>query len=200
MIAVQEAKSIIQKRISLLGTETVSLHDAGNRVLGQDIVATFPLPRFNNSAMDGFSLRAADTNGASQSNPVTLKMVSVSSAGTPSEIIVDSGECTQCMTGAKIPDGADTIVMVEDTSGFSDADDTRRLHAVLKSHYLPNLILVQVEPGEGSQVSQLMPWINPMTVNVGHAVAYVCRDFVCQRPVTDPEEFDQQLATLKGAS
>ena len=53
MIAVQEAKSIIQKRISLLGTETVSLHDAGNRVLGQDIVATFPLPRFNNSAMDG---------------------------------------------------------------------------------------------------------------------------------------------------
>ena len=125
MIAVQEAKSIIQKRIPLLGTETVSLHDAGNRVLAQDIVATFPLPRFDNSAMDGFSLRAADTNGASQSNPVTLKMVSVSSAGTPSEIIVGSGECTQCMTGAKIPDGADTIVMVEDTSGFSDADSVQ---------------------------------------------------------------------------
>lgn len=85
-------------------------------------------------------------------------------------------------------------------SGFSDADDTRLLQAVLKSHYLPNLILVQVEPGKGSQVSRLMPWINAMTVNVGHAVAYVCRDFVCQRPVTDPEEFDRQLATLKGAS
>ena len=71
MIAVQEAKSIIQKRIPFLVTETVSLHDVGNRVLAKDIVATFPLPRFDNSAMDGFSLRAADTNGASQSNPVT---------------------------------------------------------------------------------------------------------------------------------
>jgi uncharacterized protein YyaL (SSP411 family) len=65
---------------------------------------------------------------------------------------------------------------------------------------LPNLILVQVEPGKESKVSRLMPWINPMIVNVGHAVAYVCRDFVCQRPVTDPEEFDRQLATLKGTS
>ncbi len=53
---------------------------------------------------------------------------------------------------------------------------------------------------QGSKVSRLMPWINAMTVDVGHAVAYVCRDFVCQRPVTDPEEFDRQLATLKGAS
>ena len=65
MIAVQEAKSIIQKRIPLLGTETVSLHDAGNRVLAQDIVATFPFPRFDNSAMDGFAVRAADTIGSS---------------------------------------------------------------------------------------------------------------------------------------
>jgi len=122
MIRVTEAKSIIQKRIHLLETETVLLKVAGDRVLGQDISATFPSPRFDNSAMDGFAVRAEDTKGASPSNPITLKMVSVISAGSPSDVAISAGESAQCMTGGKIPEGADAIVMVEDTSGFSDAN------------------------------------------------------------------------------
>lgn len=122
MISVQEARSVIRKFIPILGTETVALNNAGSRVLAQDITAAFPMPRFDNSAMDGFAVRSVDTECASKSNPVTLKMVGVSSAGKPSEVSIGPGECTQCMTGAKIPDGADTIVMVEDTSGFSDGD------------------------------------------------------------------------------
>ena len=54
MIPIQKAKSIIQKHIPLLEVETVSLNNTGNRVLAQDIVATFPMPMFDNSAMDGF--------------------------------------------------------------------------------------------------------------------------------------------------
>jgi len=49
-------------------------------------------------------------------------MVSISSAGMPSDVVLQSGECTQCMTGAKIPNGADAIIMVEDSSGFSDSE------------------------------------------------------------------------------
>lgn len=122
MITVKEAKSIIQKHIPLLGTETVLLNEAGSRVLAQEITATFPSPIFDNSAMDGFAVRAVDTKGASQSNPITLKMVSVISAGSPSDVAISFGESAQCMTGGKIPDGADAIVIVEDTSGFSDAN------------------------------------------------------------------------------
>ena len=122
MIAVQEAISIIQQHVLQLGKETVKLNDAGNRVLAQDILATFPMPRFDNSAMDGFAVRAADTKDASRSNPRSLKMVSISSAGAPSNVKLRTGECAQCMTGATIPDGADTIVMVEETSGFTDED------------------------------------------------------------------------------
>ena len=125
MIPVKEAKSIIQKHIPQLGTEIVSLNEVGNRVLAQDITAKFPMPRFDNSAMDGFAVRASDTKGAGQTNPVTLKMVSVSSAGSPSDVTVGLGECAQCMTGAKIPNGADAIVIVEDTSGFSDNDSVQ---------------------------------------------------------------------------
>ncbi len=125
MIPVKEAKSIIHKHIPLSGTETVLLKDAGNRILAQDIIATFPMPSFDNSAMDGFAVRAVDTKGTDQSFPVTLKMIGVSSAGSPGDITLGPGECAQCMTGAIIPNGADAIVMVEDTSGFSDTDSVQ---------------------------------------------------------------------------
>ena len=121
MISFQEAKSIISHNTFELESERVYLTLAGNRVLGQDVVASFPSPQFDNSAMDGFAVRSRDTKGASPENPVTLTMVSISSAGTPSNVSLNPGECIQCMTGAKIPDGADAIIMVEDSSGFSDS-------------------------------------------------------------------------------
>jgi len=125
MIRVQEAKSIIKNYIFPLEMENIPLGEAENRALAQDVVAAFPSPRFDNSAMDGFAVRGADTLGASQSHPVTFKMVGVSSAGSPSDVTLGSGECIQCMTGAKIPAGADTVVMVEDTSGFSEPDSVQ---------------------------------------------------------------------------
>ena len=122
MIPFHKAKSIVQKHLFTLGEETISLNDAGGRVLAQDIIATFPSPLFDNSAMDGFAVLSRDTKDATPTNPVTLKLVGVSSAGTPSDIELEEGECIQCMTGAKIPHGADAIIMVEDSSGFSDLD------------------------------------------------------------------------------
>jgi molybdopterin molybdotransferase len=121
MIPFHEAKSIVEKHIFKMESESVSLFDVGNRILVQDIMATFPSPQFDNSAMDGFVVRAEDTKNTSPENPITLKMVGISSAGTPSGITLNPGECVQCMTGAKIPQGADAVIMVEDSSGFSDA-------------------------------------------------------------------------------
>jgi molybdopterin molybdotransferase len=95
MIPIKEAKSIIHKHILLSGTETVLLKDAGHTILAQDIIATFPMPSFDNSAMDGFAVRAVDTKGTYQSLPVTLKMVGVSSAGSPGDITLGPGECAQ---------------------------------------------------------------------------------------------------------
>ncbi len=122
MIRVQEAKSIIKNHIIPLEKENIPLGKAENRVLAQDVVAAFPSPRFENSAMDGFAVRSSDTIKASQENPISLKVIGVSSAGSPSKLALNTGECIQCMTGAKIPNGADAVIMVEDTSGFSDPD------------------------------------------------------------------------------
>ena len=104
-----------------LDQEKVPLSATANRVLAEDVVASMPSPSFDNSAMDGFAVRAEDIGRASKENPITLKVVSISSAGSPSELEIGTGECAQCMTGAAIPNGADAVVMVEDTSGFLDS-------------------------------------------------------------------------------
>ncbi len=120
MISVEDAKVIIENYVNILGVEEVSLNNAENRVLAKDITAKMPSPLFDNSAMDGFALRSSDVKGATQLNPIELKLVSMSSAGSPTNITLKKGECIQCMTGAKIPKGADSVVMVENTSGFNN--------------------------------------------------------------------------------
>ena len=65
MISVKEAGKIIDDHISIVPQEKVPINVAEGRVLAQDIVASFPQPRFNNSAMDGFAVRASDSKGAS---------------------------------------------------------------------------------------------------------------------------------------
>ena len=139
MIALQEAKSIINNNKFELQSERVHLTIAGNRVLGQDVVASFPSPQFDNSAMDGFAVRSRDTKGANPENPVILTMVHISSAGTPSNVSLNPGECIQCMTGAKIPDGADAIIMVEDSSGFSDSDTVQIMIETFPGKHIRNM-------------------------------------------------------------
>jgi len=138
MIPLQEAKSIVNKHLFELNKEKVLLKNAGERVLAEDVVASFPSPQFDNSAMDGFAVRAEDTKNASHENPVTLKMVGISSAGTPSEVTLNPGECIQCMTGAKIPNGADAIIIVEDTSGFSDAKSFQIMNEASPGKHIRN--------------------------------------------------------------
>ena len=121
MISVKKAQSIINDNIRPLGSESILLKNVGNRINGQNITAPFSVPLFNNSAMDGFAVRAVDTEGAKKYSPITFMMVGTSSAGTPSNITLQPGECVQCMTGGKIPEGADSIVIVENSSGFSDS-------------------------------------------------------------------------------
>ena len=118
MISVAEAHKIIDDQITGVAQERVSVNNTGGRVLAEEVVASFPQPRFDNSAMDGFAVRASDTKGASKNSPIALKMVGVVSAGSASDVMVGTGQCAQCMTGAPIPQGADAIVIVEDSSGY----------------------------------------------------------------------------------
>jgi molybdopterin molybdotransferase len=92
--------------------ETVSLDGAVGRVLAQPVTAPHDVPNFANSAMDGFAVRAADVS----SPGAVLEIVEDVAAGQTASKRVETGQATKIMTGAPMPDGADTVVRVEDTS------------------------------------------------------------------------------------
>ena len=97
------------------GIEKVPLMDALNRVLSADVVAPLDLPPFDNSAMDGYAVRAADVVGASPEKPVALRLVGRVAAGEVFAGEVGTGECVRLFTGSPFPRGADAVVMQEDT-------------------------------------------------------------------------------------
>ena len=92
------------------------LRDALGRILAVDVESADPVPGFDNSSMDGFAVRAADTRGAASGVPVTLTVADESRAGRPARSALHGGEAIGISTGAVIPDGADSVVRIEDTS------------------------------------------------------------------------------------
>jgi molybdopterin molybdotransferase len=131
MISVLQAREIVERetpRTGAVAKETVSLAEASGRVLASAVTAPFPHPRFTNSAMDGFAVCAADTAGATPEKPAVLRLAGVVPAGKAPDFALAPGECAQVMTGAPPPEGADAVVMVEETSGFA-GDEVRVFRA-----------------------------------------------------------------------
>ncbi len=98
-----------------LPTETVPLVLAAGRVLAEGVVSQEDIPRFANSAMDGYAVIAADLAAASHDSPATLRVIGESSAGTPFQGRVEPGEAVRIMTGGIMPEGADAVIEVEST-------------------------------------------------------------------------------------
>jgi molybdopterin molybdotransferase len=95
----------------------VPLVHADGSVLAEQVTSTTPLPSFDNSAMDGYAVRAADLGGATAEAPVTLPVRGEIAAGDTGDYRVEPGSCLQIMTGARLPEGADAVVPVEWTDG-----------------------------------------------------------------------------------
>lgn len=114
-VEIERARAIVLERAAPLGAEPVPLREALGRRLAEDAVAAEPVPAFDNSAMDGFALRAADTRGARRGAPVALRLAGESRAGAPAAAGPLAGEAIRISTGAVVPGGADAVVRVEDT-------------------------------------------------------------------------------------
>ena len=117
MISADDALRIVLEAVQPLGIERVPLLDALGRVLAEEIRSPRDIPGFDNSAMDGYAVRAADIAAASETHPIRLTVVETVPAGRMPEHQVASGECARTMTGAPIAPGADAIVPVERTRG-----------------------------------------------------------------------------------
>jgi molybdopterin molybdotransferase len=116
VIPLEDAQKRILASVRRLPPATVTLGEALGLVTVDDLAATEPIPPFPNTGVDGYAVRAADTAGATPASPVRLRVVGELPAGKAPTVPVGPGEAIRIMTGAPAPDGADAIVMVEDTS------------------------------------------------------------------------------------
>jgi molybdopterin molybdotransferase len=115
MLQIGEAQRQVLEDIPVLGSERIHILESLGRVLAQDVAATRDVPTWDNSAMDGFAVKSVDVAGADEKSPIRLKIVGESPAGQPFPGSVGSKEAIWIMTGGIVPEGADTIVMVEHT-------------------------------------------------------------------------------------
>ena len=115
MISVEDARERILGFFAQLDSEERAISDALGQVLTEDIVGRFDVPPWDNSAMDGYALRAEDIEDAHPDAPVTLNVVGSIAAGELPTQGVRAGAAIRIMTGAPLPDGADAVVPFEDT-------------------------------------------------------------------------------------
>ena len=104
---------IVEASVGPLKAEEAPLLEALGRVLSEDLIAPANVPPFDRSAMDGYAVRAEDTQGASASNPILLKVLGEAEIGSEYDGLVGSGEAVQVGTGTPIPKGADSVLMFE---------------------------------------------------------------------------------------
>lgn len=114
-ISAAEALRIILDEVRPLGAETVAISDAVGRVLCEAVTSSRLLPPADNSAMDGYALRADDARTASAERPAVLPIAFEVPAGDPGTRPLPAGVAARIFTGAPIPPGADSVVRQEDT-------------------------------------------------------------------------------------
>jgi molybdopterin molybdotransferase len=115
VLSVEEAQEHVLARVAALPAERVGALEALGCVLAADVVSDIDVAPFDNSAMDGYAVRAEDVTGATESAPTVLRVVENIPAGVYPAVAVGPGEASRIMTGAPMPEGADAVVMVEVT-------------------------------------------------------------------------------------
>ena len=133
MLTVPEAVAEITRDIAPRDVERVPLLDALGRVLARTVTAPYTLPQWDNSAMDGYAVRGADVEGATGDAPVVLPVLGTVAAGAFATRRVEAGEAMRIMTGAPLPEGADTVIRVEDTDGGTERVSVRNARDVRKN-------------------------------------------------------------------
>src|SRR5688572_3598176 len=113
MLPVEDAQVRVMAEVAILPGEPIPFTRAHGRVLREDLVASVDAPAADNSAMDGYAVRSEDVAAA----PVRLRVTGDVPAGHLSNAVVEPGTAMRIMTGAYVPDGADSVVQVELTDG-----------------------------------------------------------------------------------
>lgn len=121
LVSAEKAREIINNLQVNPKKESLALENAHSKILAEDIIAEINVPPFSRAVMDGYAVRAEDTYASGENEPVRLRKLGNIPAGSSSKFVVSAGETVEIATGAPIPEGADSVVMVEYSS---EEDDT----------------------------------------------------------------------------
>ncbi len=119
MLSVEQALQKILGYVDVLEEEPKPVLDCLGQVLAEDVYSDINVPPLDNSAMDGYAVRAGDTRGATEQAPRLLRVIDTVAAGSISECKVEPGTTVRIMTGAPVPKGAGSVVKFEDSTGIS---------------------------------------------------------------------------------
>lgn len=120
LIPIREAQERILATIEIRGSESCPVECAIHRVLAETLTSPLALPPFNNSSMDGYAVRSSEVNSASLNSPVSLPVSLDIPAGFTQQGILAKGTAARILTGAPIPEGADTVIPIEDTDQYKN--------------------------------------------------------------------------------
>ena len=206
MISVEEALEKVLSYVDVLGPERKPILDCQGQVLAEDVYSTVDIPPLDNSAMDGFALRAEDTRGARESSPRYLVVVGEVAAGSMPTEEVSPGAAIRIMTGAPLPQGADAVVQFEDTdevSRKSSKQDLSRIGILCQAKKGLNVRRRGEDIARGNLILEKGTVLRPQEIGVlaslGHSTALVIRRPIVAILATGDELIgvDQPLAPSK---
>ena len=201
MLSVEEAYERVMASFAPREAVEVPLLEALGQTLAQDITSPLALPPLANSGMDGYALRGADIVGASQDSPRRLPVVGIVAAGQMPERSVEAGVSMRIMTGAPVPDGADTVVPFEETDEMQRKREGRPLDEVAIFSEMP--VGANVRPAgedirKGELVLEAGAVVRAAEVGVLASLGLV-RAWVIRRPVVSVLATGDELETAGSA-
>src|SRR5690349_16120517 len=123
MLEYEDALSRILAVVPSRTAEIIPIAEAHGRILAEEVRSPGEIPPFDNSAMDGYAVRAADVAGAKPEAPVRLRLMGRVAAGERFSGELTAGACIRLFTGSPLPRGADAVVMQEDTKPTAEGSD-----------------------------------------------------------------------------
>jgi len=195
MISVEQALEKILSHAAVLEAEETPILDCLGQVLAEDVSAGIDVPPLDNTAMDGYAVRAEDTRGANQQSPRLLQVIDTVPAGSISRHKVKTGTAIRIMTGAPIPDGADSVVPFEHTDETQRKDSSSKIGILYEAKAGWNIRRAGEDIARGSLVLSRGTVVRPQETGVlaslGRSTARVIR-----RPVVAVLATGDELVAL----
>jgi molybdopterin molybdotransferase len=196
MLELEEAQRLLFDRVHPMAEETVPLPAACGRFLAKPLIAPINLPPFDNSAMDGFAVRAEDTAGASKEKPVTLHLLGRTAAGEQTGPALQPQSCLRVFTGSALPPESSAVIMQEDTQ--IDPLKPASIHMLDAVKPWENVRLRGEDVKEGEQVLCAGERLNAQKLALISALG-VAQLLVSKRPVVGLIATGNELVESGGA-